>query len=130
MYSELKIYKDYKKEKRRLELEIEAIWTELSGFKAIRYDQDHNTNVNWRSIERRKLELIERKAELEKKLEIVKGKMKDIELVVHSIEGEDGEILDYVILGGHTQIQAAKKFYMERSTICKRMKKIIATFTL
>lgn len=122
--SEIRNYRKYIKYKAELCDAIDSIWYELTGVKGIRYDKEPSS-FNKSLTEQRRLALLDKKDWYEAELNRVDMQIRYIDTVLDRIEKEDQELINYVLIEGHTEQEAGDKWYLTNSAVSKRISKIL-----
>lgn len=123
-----KLFEGYTAQKERakeLELKIEEIFHRLSGLKAITYGNIPGT-TNPQEKEYQRLELIEKKAELEKELEFVNEYIKRVETILKAMPYQEKIFFDMKYIKNKSYDSIAYELhYSSGSVVYKRMEAIL-----
>lgn len=121
---ELKSYSRYVRYKVELEDKIETLWYELSGVKAVQYDKLPAT-PNPSTISAKKLALIDKLDHYQSELTRVNMQIRYIDGVLDRLQKDEAELIRYVLIEGHTLIDAGKKWQVTNTAISKRIDVIL-----
>lgn len=104
--------------------EIEDLYYQMSGFKAIDYSKEPS-NTNQQAIELYKLTLGEKISECELVLINYKNKLKQMDDILNRLEDCDKEMFLMKYLKHKTYYEIGKIYYLSASAVTKRMNKAL-----
>lgn len=120
--NEIRNYTDYIKYKITLEEKIENLWYELSGVKGVRYDK-LPTLPN--PSNERQLALMDKLDYYQSELHRVDTQIRFIDSILDRMDKEEYELIRFVLIDGHTLIEAGEKYFVTNTAISKRIDTIL-----
>lgn len=121
--SELRCYRHYVYESEKVRSKLEEIDYELIGVKGVRYDKAPGTHNPSLQAERR-LELIEKRAEIESELKKLEVKKKMIVDEFNKLDTHT-KLMCLEVMNGKTLKQIAEKFGYSESGLMRKLKREI-----
>lgn len=118
--NELKNYTKYLRYKVQLEDQIENLWYELGGVKGVRYDKLPSI-PNPSAISKKKLALIDKLDHYQSELTRVNLQIRYLDAVLDRLPVEDSKLVRYVLIEGHTLIEAGEQLSLTNTAVSKRI---------
>lgn len=122
--NEIRNYRKYVSYKAQLMDRLEDLWYELTGVKAVRYDTTHVT-YNKSLSEERRLSLLDKVDFYRSELDRMDRQIRYIDSVLDRLTKEENELITYVLIDGHTEIDAGEKWFLSHSAISKWITRIL-----
>ena len=123
--NELENYESYLIAKDKIEEEIEELLYVMSGVRGIRYDKEPGS-FNPELSEEKRLDLIEKKAEMEIERDFIIHAIKLIELKLSKLSEEDKEICMRIIAEGESSEAVSRENGYTRGGMWKRIKREVS----
>lgn len=120
--NEIRNYTDYIKYKIQLQDKIEELWYELSGVKGVRYDKLPSLP---NPSNERQLALMDKLDYYQSELHRVDTQIRFIDSILDRMDKEEYELIRFVLIDGHTLIEAGEKYFVTNTAISKRIDTIL-----
>lgn len=120
--NEIRNYTKYIKYKIALQDKIEDLWYELSGVKGVRYDKLPSLP---NPSNERQLALMDKIDYYQSELHRVDAQIRFIDSILDRMDKEESELIRYVLIDGHTLIEAGEKYFVTNTAISKRIDTIL-----
>ena len=122
--AEIRSYRKYCKYKAEILDRLDELWYELTGVKGIRYDKEP-TAFNPTITEERRHSLMDKIDYYQSELHRVDAQIRFIDSILDRMDKEESELIRYVLIDGHTLIEAGERYFVTNTAISKRIDTIL-----